>query len=216
MTEYILYDKSFLFAGILGLFLAVFATGCATPEELTEKDVEMLIERAFEEYRDLSDQLEETAYTEDPKDRATVAVMEQRALELLGELPDLGVPLGSLRSHLADQKRIAQNLTPEIYLQTVEERQRDPGDRGFRIQIISTRDARLADEVREDFEEWFRSVSAPPYPHTYMSFQPPFYRVQVGDFRSRDKAMEFTEFLRLRYPDAWVVHSQIQPARVMR
>ncbi len=194
--------------------MILLAASCAPTVELKDTEMEQLLDKAMEEYEEVTRELEETAVIEEEPDELTIQSMEERAEKLFGELPELAINLEHYRSRLSDRQALAENKIPESYLQTEEHDRRESNNRGFRIQIISTQDARLADDIQRDFEEWIRSVSAPPYAHTYMVFQAPYYRVHIGDFHKRENAMEFTEFIRLRYPDAWVVHSRIHPDRV--
>ena len=207
-------NHGFLWSSVL--IVALFLASCAPSEELRDDEMEDLLDEAIEDYADLAEELDERARTEAEPGDYTVTEVEEHAVELLEELPELAVNLENYRSRLADQRGAITNEIPEIYLKEPETEERRDPDRGYRIQIISTEDARLADDIREHFEDWIREVSAPPYPHTYMAFQPPYYRVQVGDFLRRDKAMEFTEFVRLEFEEAWVVHSRIHPNRVNR
>jgi hypothetical protein len=87
---------------------------------------------------------------------------------------------------------------------------------GFRIQILNTRDVRLAESVRAEFDTWMSGTGATPPLHSYVLFRQPFYRVHVGDFRDRSRAQETVNRLKDRYPDAWVVIDQIVPERVRR
>jgi hypothetical protein len=48
----------------------------------------------------------------------------------------------------------------------------------------------------------------------YIYFRQPYYRVRAGDFRNRDRAIEFSRLLKDRYPEAWVVHDRIEPDHV--
>ncbi|MDG5765850.1 hypothetical protein QA596_00130 [Balneolales bacterium ANBcel1] len=194
----------------------LLVSSCASTDELKDDELEQLLDQAEREYGDLAELLDEMAIVEETLDEESMEAIEARAEELLAELPELSIDLASYRSRLADQQQTVRNQVPEIYMEEIREQEQRATNQGFRIQIISTRDARLAEEIREDFESWISSVSAPPHARTYMVFQQPYYRVHVGDFLNRDHAMEFTEFVRLRYPDAWVVHSRIQPGRVMR
>ncbi|TVQ70385.1 MAG: hypothetical protein EA363_07870, partial [Balneolaceae bacterium] len=191
---------------------------CAPTEELRDDEMDQLLDKAYEDYADLAELMEEIA--EDAEIEEDVIIqLEERAEALLKELPELSVNLEAYRSRLSDLQNSVRNEIPPHYLEPEspeDVRDRQDRNRGFRIQIISTQDARLADEIQEDFEEWIKSVSAPPQPRTYIVFQQPFYRVHVGDFRDRQRALEFTDFVRLRYPEAWVVHSQIHPGRVER
>ncbi|MGM0739338.1 MAG: SPOR domain-containing protein, partial [Bacteroidota bacterium] len=176
------------------------------------------LDEAIDEYADLAEYMDEMT-VEEELDEQMMERLEGRAEELLRELPELAVNLEAYRSRLSDLQTGFRNEIPEIYLESEkpeDESEYRDRNRGFRIQIISTRDARLAEEIQEDFEEWISSVSAPPQPRTYMVFQQPDYRVHVGDFLDRQRALEFADFIRLRYPDAWVVHSRIHPGRVER
>lgn len=200
------------------LMTALLLASCAPTEELRDDEMDELLDKAYDEYADLAELMEEIA--EDAEiEEEVILRLEERAEELLKELPELSVNLEAYRSRLSDLQNSVRNEIPPQFLEAEgpeDARDRQDRNRGFRIQIISTQDARLADEIREDFEEWIRSVSAPPQPSTYIVFQQPFYRVHVGDFRDRQRALDFTDFVRLRYPEAWVVHSQIHPGRVER
>ncbi|MBP3193071.1 SPOR domain-containing protein [Natronogracilivirga saccharolytica] len=195
---------------------ALIAASCAPSEELRDDEMELLLDEAIEDYADLAEELDKRARTEPEPDDYTVTEVEEHAVELLEELPELAFDLKSHRSQLSDQGAVFLNEIPDIYLSEPETEERREPDRGYRIQIVSTEDARLANDIKDHFDDWIREVSAPPYPNTYMTFRPPYYRVHVGDYLSREKAMEFTEFVRLEFDEAWVVHSSINPARVER
>ena len=211
-----LYHYRFLLMPFL--MTALLLASCAPTEELRDDEMDELLDKAYDEYADLAELMEEIA--EDAEiEEEVILRLEERAEELLKELPELSVNLEAYRSRLSDLQNSVRNEIPPQFLEAEgpeDARERQDRNRGFRIQIISTQDARLADEIREDFEEWIRSVSAPPQPSTYIVFQQPFYRVHVGDFRDRQRALDFTDFVRLRYPEAWVVHSRIHPGRVER
>ncbi len=79
---------------------------------------------------------------------------------------------------------------------------------GFRIQIffdsgnLSKRNASVA---REEFIRRYPSVEA------YISFREPYYRVRVGDFRTRLEAEGFRKSILRHYPNAFTVNDQINP-----
>lgn len=200
------------------LFTVVLLASCAPSDELRDDEMDRMLDEAIDEYGDLAEYMDEMTIEEE-LDEQMMERLEVRAEELLSELPELAVNLEAYRSRFSDQQAGFRNEIPENYLKSEEtegESEYRDRNRGFRIQIISTQDTRLADEIREDFEEWISNVSAPPHPHTYMVFHQPDYRVHVGDFLDRQRALEFADFIRLRYPDAWVVHSRIHPGRVKR
>ncbi|MDI6401921.1 SPOR domain-containing protein [Balneolaceae bacterium ANBcel3] len=197
--------------------LLLLVASCSTTEPLKDEEMEEHLREKLEEFADLSDELEEMAQFEEEFDEELARALTQRAEEIMEELPELSIDLQHYRSRFRDQHHLAYNYIPDSLLEqpAEESRHQRPDNRGFRIQLISTRDARYADEMRADFQEWIRAVTSPPHAHAYIEFQQPFYRVQIGDFRDREAALDFTDFIRLRYPDAWVVHSQIHPGRVM-
>jgi len=87
---------------------------------------------------------------------------------------------------------------------------------GFRVQIISTSDVRLAENVQREFNTWL-GENLPNYdPETYIQFRQPFYRLHVGNFFSRSDAIEFNNIIKRRFPDAWVVHDIIDPDKLTR
>ncbi len=205
------------FAGIsLMLVIMLIIASCATTDELKDDEMERLLDEATEEYGDLAEYMDERDTYEEALDGEALEELEARAEELLSELPELSVNLERHRSRLSDHHAVLRNDIPEVYIEKQETERRAESNRGFRIQIISTQNSRLAEDIREDFEEWIQDISSPPYARTYMVFQQPYYRVRVGDYLDREKAMEFTELVRLRYPDSWVIHSQINVGRVER
>lgn len=159
--------------------------------------------------------VEETDRT-DEQDRPIIdipdAVVDEYILEEFDEEEQLFV---RTRSQIGNQFTEADQPMPEIYLRDAveEEREVDPFA-GFRVQLLSTRDVTHADNTRDEFVAWADSVVAGYQPDAYVLFRPPNYRVRVGDFQDRQQAIEFSQMLKNRYPDAWVVHDRIEPDRV--
>jgi hypothetical protein len=82
-----------------------------------------------------------------------------------------------------------------------------PGMEGYRIQIYKESgnmalDSALA--VRERFLARYPNVPA------YISFDEPYYRIRVGDFRTRIEALRFLVRIKRRYPLAWEIKDEIQ------
>lgn len=90
------------------------------------------------------------------------------------------------------------------------------GNSGFRVQIISTADVNIAEEYRRDIKTWLFDEYPQYNAETYLLFRQPFYRLHVGDFFSRAEAIEFSRIIKRKYPDAWVVHDQIDPKNLTR
>ncbi len=78
---------------------------------------------------------------------------------------------------------------------------------GYRIQIYkesgnTALDSALA--VRERFMRRYPGVPA------YISFDEPYYRLRVGDFRTRLEAIRFLKRIKRRYPLAWEIKDEIE------
>jgi hypothetical protein len=75
---------------------------------------------------------------------------------------------------------------------------------GFRIQIVSSPNLDDANAARESALERFLADSI------YILFDPPVYKVRVGDFLTRFEASSrLPEFLEVGYRDAWIVPDRI-------
>lgn len=77
---------------------------------------------------------------------------------------------------------------------------------GYRIHIFmeSGNEALLnAENVQGKFEDKYNYISA------YITFGEPYYRVRVGDFRTRLEASQFLQKINRKYPNAWVIKDKI-------
>lgn len=77
---------------------------------------------------------------------------------------------------------------------------------GYRIQIFmgSGNDALSnAEFVKKDFELNFQGNFA------YITFREPYYRVRVGDYRTRLEANQLLKAIRKSYQDAWIIQDKI-------
>jgi hypothetical protein len=87
---------------------------------------------------------------------------------------------------------------------------------GFRVQVISTADVSEAEETRREITNWLHD-EVPQYDvESYLLFRQPFYRLHLGNFYSRADAIEFSRIVKRKFPDAWVVHDQIDPNKITR
>ncbi len=78
----------------------------------------------------------------------------------------------------------------------------NPGIEGYRIQIFfesGNNSKSLANETRDAFLELFDDINA------YVLFNEPYYKVRVGDFRSRIDAEGTLELISREYPNAFIV-----------
>lgn len=80
------------------------------------------------------------------------------------------------------------------------------GVEGFRIQIFfdsGNNSKSKATEVIEEFTEDHPETGA------YLIFREPYYRVRVGDFRTKIEALGFLQNIQRKYPNAWVIKDKI-------
>lgn len=79
---------------------------------------------------------------------------------------------------------------------------------GWRIQIFFDSGAnskKKASEALRQFNEKYPDTDA------YLSFKEPYYRVRVGDFRSRLEAEGFLRKVQAEYPNAFATNDYINP-----
>jgi len=79
-----------------------------------------------------------------------------------------------------------------------------PGDYvyGYRIQLLATSSMKLAEG------ELGRADSLFTWP-TYVEYEPPFYKVRLGDFYTKGDAETVRTDIQPQYPEAWVVQTMV-------
>ncbi len=79
---------------------------------------------------------------------------------------------------------------------------------GFRIQIFMESGNEAVDRAQETitaFNDLFPDIKA------YLSFGQPYYRVRVGNFRTRLEAEGQLRYVAITYPKAFVIKETIEP-----
>lgn len=123
--------------------------------------------------------------------------------------------LESLRTTLADSYSSKQNKIPEAFNRIKVEREVEKNIyEGYRVQIFSGENVIGADTTAGNFRAWADTTLAGYQPDTYVFFKTPYYRVHVGDFHERDKAIQFSNIVKRFFKDAWVVYDNVNPGRV--
>jgi mRNA-degrading endonuclease RelE of RelBE toxin-antitoxin system len=85
--------------------------------------------------------------------------------------------------------------------------QKKGGINGYRIQIFfgSGRTARDdANETKAKFLSYFPDVKA------HILYQSPFYKVRVGDFRTKNETLKFYRRAQRRFPNAYIIQDIIE------
>ncbi|MDB5013158.1 MAG: preprotein translocase [Daejeonella sp.] len=76
---------------------------------------------------------------------------------------------------------------------------------GFRIQIYSGSDRKIAYAEQTRFKGLYPQVSA------YLNYIQPNYRVQIGDFRTRMDAEKFMNAIKQNFSTAFIFPAQVTP-----
>lgn len=77
---------------------------------------------------------------------------------------------------------------------------------GYRIQLMMESGNHALTESEElvaEFSEKYPEVGS------YITFREPYYRVRIGDFRTRLEAENFLSKITRKYPSAWVIQDDI-------
>lgn len=119
-------------------------------------------------------------------------------------------------SSLSDTYFNRQNEIPEAFARIKVEIEEEEVDlfEGFRVQIFSGQNPALADTAAKRFRAWSSENIEGYQAETYTFFRAPFYRVHVGDFHDRSRAIDFSNLLKRRFRDSWVVYDRVNPYNV--
>ena len=84
----------------------------------------------------------------------------------------------------------------------------EPVEEGFRIQVISTQDFQTVDSLMNGLTSIFHD-------EVYVTFDPPNYKVRVGNYRFRSEAEKTqSRLIKMGFQTAWVIRTRIQgPSR---
>lgn len=119
-------------------------------------------------------------------------------------------------SSLSDTYRNRSNDIPSVYSelkQEIVEENTNPYE-GYRIQIFSGQNVALADTAAKRFRTWSAEHIGGYQADTYTFFKAPYYRVHVGDFHEREEAIAFSNMIKRRFRDSWVVFDRVDPFKV--
>lgn len=110
-----------------------------------------------------------------------------------------------VQQHEIDQQRAASEASKDSLVIESEPSQ------GYRIQIFATSNIDEANAMR------LTTVQRVTEDSVYIVYDPPVYKVRVGDFRTRAEASQKLGSLNsIGFPDAWVVGDRILVRRIVR
>ena len=92
---------------------------------------------------------------------------------------------------------------------------------GFRIQILSTRQKAEADLMASEATAWWLEQqesgeltdiypTATATPPVYQDFRPPYYRVRLGDFLSREEADRVLSLVEAQFESAFIAPDRVE------
>lgn len=117
--------------------------------------------------------------------------------------------LDEYSNQLSDLYSTQTNQTPEVFAEIKVRNVTIDSTQGFRIQIYSGQKLDAADNIAAEFRAWSDSVIVGYQAETYTFFKTPYYRVHVGDFSDKDKALRYSNLVKRQFKDAWVVYDKI-------
>lgn len=133
-----------------------------------------------------------------------VTATAQNSLGIIGKIQQSDPNMGNVS---INQDPAIAKLLDTYYIQNASK----PGMKGFRIRIFfdlgqNSRTNSL--EVMNEFMETFPGISV------YRTFDSPYYKVSVGDFRSQDEALKHLKMLSGKYPRAFIISDWINFPRL--
>lgn len=124
------------------------------------------------------------------------------------------IDLAKYRSKLSDTYSSQTNEIPSAFKRI----KIDDGDTdlfsGYRVQIYSGTEVASADSTAAQFKKWSEANISGYQAETYVFFKTPYYRVHVGDFHKKNKAIYFSNIVKRKFNDAWVVYDRVNPWNV--
>ncbi|MCF8368275.1 MAG: SPOR domain-containing protein [Bacteroidales bacterium] len=124
-----------------------------------------------------------------------------------------GVYFGSIaQDSLKGKVKVFQDSRIDsLLVKYVEVNQINPAIEGWRIEIFFEAGNTSKKQAMEARAEFINKFSETP---SYLLFQQPYYKVRVGDFRTKMEAEKFKKEIESDYPNAFVVSDEINFPRL--
>ncbi len=88
----------------------------------------------------------------------------------------------------------------------IEYNRKYPTFQGYRVQILKVSGNDALETIEKSKTDFLEKHENTP---VYLTFNEPYYRVRVGDFRTRLDAERFLKKIGKEYPGAWVIQDEI-------
>ncbi len=98
---------------------------------------------------------------------------------------------------ITQDQKVARLLDQYLFINS-----KNPGMNGFRIRVyrdLGQKSRKQSEDIEKTIMEKYPGVSV------YRTYQSPYYKVSVGDFRTRDNAMKLYNQLLKTFPKAFIV-----------
>ena len=111
----------------------------------------------------------------------------------------------SIQTSEEGQGNVTINQDPKVAIlleQYLHINSTNPGMYGFRIRIyrdLGQKSRKQSEDIEKSFMEKYPGISI------YRTYQSPYYKISVGDFRTRDAAMKLYNLLIKEFPKAFIV-----------
>lgn len=116
-------------------------------------------------------------------------------------LHDVQAPVNNGKVAITQSEDISRLLDRHIF-----EESKKQGIVGYRIRIFSNSGSHARKEGEDIMARFLKRFDGIK---TYFNFDSPFYRLYVGDFRTRSEAMKFQKSIEIEYPGAFIVRCRI-------
>ena len=112
---------------------------------------------------------------------------------------------------VVEKKKAEEKAAAELQIPKDSSVVQETSQMGFRIQIFSTSSIDEAMNIKTNF------LAKLPQDSVYVVYDPPVYKVRLGDFPSRyDASIELPTIVNMGYPDAWIVPDNIVRRKVIQ
>jgi hypothetical protein len=116
-------------------------------------------------------------------------------------IQDVQSPINGGKLTIVQNDEIARLIDRHLY-----EESKKKGIVGYRIRVFSNSGSIARKEGEGKMAEFIQKYEDIK---TYFNFDSPFYRLYVGDFRTRSEAMKYLKKIEPDFPDAFIVRSKI-------
>ena len=87
--------------------------------------------------------------------------------------------------------------------------QKQRGIKGYRIQIFSASEQQAREAANKKRSKFVSTYPDFDYRLIYPLYQPPFFKIRVGDYRTKEEALKFYKQVVKQFPNSYIVKAVI-------